>query len=86
MPITSLHYFGGLVDEVAATAVADSYWLHVQRKAEQLERRWIASRTGNLPVPEDEIMLNLPRTWICLDSTSGARLQSNCTWGIFNRR
>src|SRR5437899_4389468 len=36
MLITSLHYFTGLVDEVMATSVADSYWLHVQRTAEQL--------------------------------------------------
>ena len=46
MRITSVHYFTGAVDEVAATTVGDSYWLHVQWKAEQLERGWIASRTG----------------------------------------
>jgi len=54
MLITSLHYFIGLVDEVAAAKVADSYWLHVQRKAEQLERRWIANRCGAIPEKQDE--------------------------------
>jgi len=44
MLITSLHYFTGLVDEVLATNVAESYWQHVQRKADQLEGRWVASR------------------------------------------
>jgi hypothetical protein len=44
MLITSLHYFTGLVDEVMATNVAESYWQHVQRKAEQLEGRWVARR------------------------------------------
>jgi hypothetical protein len=44
MLITSLHYFAGLVDEVTTTSVAESYWQHVQRKAEQLEGRWVASR------------------------------------------
>jgi hypothetical protein len=44
MVITSLHYFTGLVDEVAETKVSESYWRHVQRKLEQLERRWMANR------------------------------------------
>ncbi len=56
MLITSLHYFTGLVEEVTATQVADSYWLHVQRKAEQLERRWIANRSRTTPQKHDEMM------------------------------
>lgn len=55
MPITSLRYFTGLVEEVISTTVADSYWLHVQRKAEQLERSWLASR-GTIPEKPDEMM------------------------------
>jgi len=55
MLITSLHYFTGLVDEVMATQVGDSYWLHVQRKTEQLERRWVAHRSRILGEP-DEMM------------------------------
>ena len=56
MLITSLHYFTGLVEEVISTTVADSYWLHVRRKVEQMERRWIASRTNPIPAKEDAMM------------------------------
>jgi hypothetical protein len=56
MLITSLHYFTGLVEEVAATTVPDSYWLHVRRKVEQLERRWIASRNSTSAGKQDEMM------------------------------
>ena len=54
--ITSLHYFTGLVEEVSATSVADAYWLHVQRKVEQLERRWIANRSATTPAQKNEMM------------------------------
>jgi len=56
MLITSLHYFTGLVDEVMATSVADSYWLHVQRTAEQLERRWITGRNSTPAAQQKEMM------------------------------
>jgi len=56
MLITSLHYFAGLVNEVTATQVADSYWLHVQRKVEELERRWIADRGRITPEKHHEMM------------------------------
>jgi hypothetical protein len=56
MLITSLHYFTGIVSEVVSTNVTDSYWLHVQRKAEQLERRWIANRKNTQPAKQDEMM------------------------------
>jgi hypothetical protein len=45
MPITSLRYFAGLVDEVRQPGTPDSYWEHVRRKTAQLERQWL-SRTG----------------------------------------
>jgi hypothetical protein len=54
MLITSLHYFSGLVEEVQASEVGDNYWLHVQRKAEQMERRWIANRSRSTPEKPDE--------------------------------
>lgn len=57
MLITSLHYFTGLVEEVSSTTVADSYWLHVQRKAEQLERRWIANRSSTTPAAQEDEMM-----------------------------
>lgn len=41
MPITSLRYFSGLVEEVRQTEVSDNYWQHVRSKAEQLERQWL---------------------------------------------
>lgn len=44
MLITSLHYFSSIVEEVAETEVGDGYWIHVQNKTEQLERRWVDSR------------------------------------------
>jgi len=49
MVITSLRYFTGLVDEVADTKVSESYWRHLQRKCEQLERRWMANRSRASP-------------------------------------
>jgi hypothetical protein len=41
MPITSLRYFIGLIEEVGQTNTPDSYWQHVRSKAEQLERQWL---------------------------------------------
>ncbi len=55
MLITSLHYFTQLVEEVQATKVGDGYWRHVQRKVEELERRWMANRSTT-PEKPDEIM------------------------------
>jgi hypothetical protein len=49
MPITSLRYFIGLIDEVRQTDTPDSYWQHVQSKADQLERQWL-QRDGLAPV------------------------------------
>jgi hypothetical protein len=46
MPITSLRYFSGLVEEVRQTEVSDSYWQHVRSKAEQLERQWLQRQGG----------------------------------------
>jgi hypothetical protein len=39
--ITSLAYFGGLIDEVIETGIPDRYWKYVRRKAEQLDRSWL---------------------------------------------
>ena len=41
MPITSLRYFTGLIEEVRQTDTPDSYWQHVRSKADQLERQWL---------------------------------------------
>jgi hypothetical protein len=55
MLVTSLHYFASIVEEVAATSVGGGYWKHVQRTAEQMERRWIEQR-GRDNSPEDGMM------------------------------
>jgi hypothetical protein len=41
MPITSLRYFTGLIEEVRQTDTPDNYWQHVRSKADQLERQWL---------------------------------------------
>lgn len=50
MPITSLRYFIGLVEEVGQAGTPDSYWQHVRSKADQLERQWL-QRPGRDAVP-----------------------------------
>jgi hypothetical protein len=55
MFITSLHYFSGLVDEVVSAVVGESYWTHVQRKAEELEGRWLARHKIPPPRKPDEM-------------------------------
>src|SRR5258708_17543408 len=55
MPITSLHYFSLIVEEVVKTEVGDGYWTHVRHKAEQLERRRVDGRKSRIQKP-DEMM------------------------------
>lgn len=50
MPITSLRYFIGLVEEVSQTKTPENYWQHVRSKAGQLERQWL-DRHGRPGVP-----------------------------------
>lgn len=45
MFITSLSYFSALVEEVAASSVAEDYWKHLQSKVAQLERMWRSYET-----------------------------------------
>jgi hypothetical protein len=54
--ITSLYYFSATVNEVIETGVGDGYWSHVRHKAEQLERRWVVSRSHNPSSERDEMM------------------------------
>jgi hypothetical protein len=51
MPITSLRYFIGLVDEVGQTQTPETYWQHVRLRAAQFERQWLErhSRPGVPP-------------------------------------
>jgi hypothetical protein len=50
MPITSLQYFTGLIEEVRPADTPDSYWQPVRLKADQLERQWL-QRHGRAAVP-----------------------------------
>jgi len=43
--ITSLAYFTSLIEEVAQPQIPASYWEHVRRRMEEMERRWL--QTGN---------------------------------------
>jgi hypothetical protein len=45
--ITSLAYFETLIDEVKQPQVPTSYWEHVRRRAEEMEKNWL--RNANSP-------------------------------------
>jgi len=51
LPITSLAYFATLTDEVSQPQVPAGYWEHVQRRMEEMEKRWLQSR--NSPAATD---------------------------------
>jgi len=51
LPITSLAYFASLIEEVSQPQIALSYWDHVRRRMEELEKRWL--QTVNLEPPAD---------------------------------
>jgi hypothetical protein len=40
-PITSLAYFASLIKEVRQPQIPASYWDHVRRRMEEMERRWL---------------------------------------------
>lgn len=40
-PITSLAYFASLIDEVNQPQIPTSYWDHVRRRMEEMEKRWL---------------------------------------------
>jgi hypothetical protein len=44
-PITSLVYFVSLIEEVRQPRIPASYWDHVRRRMEEMEKRWL--RTAN---------------------------------------
>ena len=52
LPITSLAYFASLIDEVTQPQIPVSYWDHVRRKMEEMERRWL--QTAN-SVPKTDV-------------------------------
>jgi hypothetical protein len=41
LPITSLAYFASLLEEVSQPQISVSYWDHVRRRTEEMEKRWL---------------------------------------------
>jgi hypothetical protein len=41
VPITSLAYFASLIKEVSQPQIPASYWDHVHRRMEEMEKRWL---------------------------------------------
>jgi len=41
LPITSLAYFASLIEEVSLPQIPISYWDHVHRRMEEMEKRWL---------------------------------------------
>jgi hypothetical protein len=61
-PVTSLAYFETLIDEVKQPQIPASYWEHVRRKAEEMEKRWLGTANsgpaaGNVAEPSPPEML-----------------------------
>jgi hypothetical protein len=57
LPITSLAYFVSLIEEVAQPQIPAGYWEHVRRKMEDMEKRWLQTRTtapGTSAVPAEK--------------------------------
>ena len=52
-PITTLHYFRGVFDELRQTQIPSGYWNHIAHTVEQLEREWDESRFTRF-IPEQE--------------------------------
>jgi len=48
LPISSLAYFASLIEEVSQPQIPVTYWDHVRRKMEEMEKSWL--QTAN-PVP-----------------------------------
>jgi hypothetical protein len=48
LPVTSLHYFVGLIDEVTtSTTIPDSYWEALKRKVHRMEASWLRANSQN---------------------------------------
>jgi len=51
LPIASLAYFASLIEEVSQPHIPASYWDHVRRSMEEMEKRW--RQTANSPPATD---------------------------------
>jgi len=45
-PITSLAYFASLIEEVHQPQIPASYWDHVRRRMEEMEKRWVQAASA----------------------------------------
>jgi hypothetical protein len=45
-PITSLAYFASLIEEVNQPQIPASYWDHVRRRMEEMEKRWLQAASS----------------------------------------
>ena len=52
VPITSLAYFVALIEEVTQPQIPASYWHHVRRKMEEMEKRWVQA-ANSTPAAND---------------------------------
>jgi hypothetical protein len=60
LPINSLRYFASLIDEVSQPHIPASYWDHVRRTMEEMEKRWLQTtnlRPAGLAEPSPPEML-----------------------------
>jgi hypothetical protein len=48
LPITSLAYFTSLIEEVTQPQIPAGYCDHIWRKMEEMEKRWLQTRTTAL--------------------------------------
>jgi hypothetical protein len=51
-PITTLHYFTGLLDEVERLEISPDYWQYVAFQVKRLEQRWRSVQCGAAPTQE----------------------------------
>ena len=51
-PITTLHYFTGLIDEVESLKISPAYWQYVAFQVKRLEQRWHSFQCAAAPAPE----------------------------------
>jgi hypothetical protein len=63
VPITSLAYFASLIKEVSQPQIPISYWDHVRRRMEEMEKRWLqmtnseaATNAGSAEAPAPEML------------------------------
>jgi hypothetical protein len=51
-PITTLHYFTGLLDEVERLEISPAYWRYVALQVKRLEKRWRSAPCAATPAQE----------------------------------